>query len=166
MDDLFRTASRLLFDPAKAGDAVQETYLIAWKSFDRYQRNTNCKAWLFKILFNVVRKERRHWAKWFTGSEDDLADHNLVAPEPVPCTLSDTDLLAALDRLPQDYRKLVLLIDVEEFSYKEASSILGVPMGTVMSRLSRARNALRSALQQLNIPLAGRCEAYRANIVA
>lgn len=166
MDDLFRAASRLLFDPAKAGDAVQETYLIAWKSFDRYQRDTNCKAWLFQILFNVVRKERRHWAKWFTGSEDDLANQDLIAPEPVACTLTDADILAALDQLPEDYRKVVLLIDVEEFSYKEASSILGIPIGTVVSRVSRARNALRNALPKLNAPIPGSAQGYGANVVA
>jgi RNA polymerase sigma-70 factor, ECF subfamily len=166
MDDLFRTASRLLFDPNKAGDAVQETFLVAWRSFERYQRDTNCKAWLFQILFNVVRKERRHWAMWFTGSESDLADEDLIAPEPVACTLTDADVLAALDHLPENYRKVVLLIDVEEFSYKEASSILAIPIGTVMSRLSRARNALRSALQRLNMPFTGSTQGYGANVVA
>jgi RNA polymerase sigma-70 factor, ECF subfamily len=166
MDDLFRAASRVLFDAGKVGDAVQETYLIAWKSFDRYQRDTNCKAWLFQILFNVVRKERRSWAKWFTGSEEDLADQNLVAPEPIPCTLTDADILAALDGLPEDYRKVVLLIDVEEFSYKEASSILGIPIGTVMSRLSRARNSLRNLLQQTNLTIPTARPDYGRSVVA
>jgi RNA polymerase sigma-70 factor (ECF subfamily) len=166
MDDLFRAASRLLFDAGKAGDAVQETYLIAWKSFDRYQSGTNCKAWLFQILFNVARKERRRWAKWFTGRDDDLADQNLVAPEPIPCTLTDADLLAALDLVPEDFRRVLLLIDVEDFSYKEASSILNVPIGTVMSRLSRARTALRNQLQPMSMPLPASRSGYGANVVA
>ena len=63
MDDLFRTAVRLLQDQARASDAVQETYLIAWRSFSRYQPGTNCRAWLFQILFNTVRHERRTWFK-------------------------------------------------------------------------------------------------------
>jgi RNA polymerase sigma-70 factor, ECF subfamily len=166
MDDLFRAASRFLFDPGKASDAVQETYLIAWKAFHRYQRDTNCKAWLFRILFNVLRKERRHWMKWFTGGEDDVAGQNLVAPEPIPCVVTDADMLAALDRVPDDFRRVLLLIDVEEFSYKEAASILGTPIGTVMSRLSRARNALRSHLQQSNMPVPRSRAGYGPSAVA
>jgi RNA polymerase sigma-70 factor (ECF subfamily) len=149
MDDLYRAAVRLVFDTTKARDAVQETYLLAWKSFHRYERNTNCKAWLFQILFNVVRKERRSWMKWFVGTDDDVANQDLVAPEPVPTMLTDADVLAALDKVPEDFRKLLLLIDVEEFSYKEASSVLGIPIGTVMSRLSRGRNLLRLQLQRM-----------------
>jgi len=147
MDDLYRAAVRLVFEPAKAADAVQETYLVAWKSFERYERNTNCKAWLFQILFNVVRKERRGWMKWLVGTEQDLADQDLVAPEPIPSSLTDGDILSALDKVPEDFRKVLLLVDVEEFSYQEVSSILKIPMGTVMSRLSRGRKLLRAHLQ-------------------
>ena len=95
MDDLFRAAVRLLLDQSKASDAVQETYLVAWKSFGKYQQGTNCRAWLFQILFNVVRHERRAWFKWLTGKEDDLAESQLVAPEPIPDTLTDRDFLSA-----------------------------------------------------------------------
>src|SRR5689334_19604504 len=91
MDDLFRAAVRMLLDQSKASDAVQETYLVAWKSFDRYERGTNCRAWLFQILFNVVRHERRTWFKWLTGKEEDLAESQLIAPQPVPENLSDQD---------------------------------------------------------------------------
>src|SRR5215469_3201788 len=80
MNDLYRAAVRMLRDQGKAGDAVQETYLIAWKSFSKYQEGTNCKAWLFQILFNVVRHERRQWFKWITGKEEDTAGSQLVAP--------------------------------------------------------------------------------------
>jgi len=146
MDDLYRAAARLLQDSSKAGDAVQETYLIAWKSFSRYQSGTNCRAWLFQILFNVVRHERRNWFKRITGRDEDLAEAQLAAPTPVPEFLTDGDILAALDRLPLPFREALLLVDVEEFSYKEASEILRVPIGTIMSRLSRARGLLRSEL--------------------
>jgi len=139
--DLYRSALRLLRDATKASDAVQQTYLLAWKSFDRYQPGTNCKAWLFQILFNVVRHERRAWFKWMTGREEDVADSLDLAASapPVSTELSDAAILAALDELPVPYREVVLLVDVEEFSYKEASDMLRVPIGTVMSRLSRAR---------------------------
>jgi RNA polymerase sigma-70 factor (ECF subfamily) len=144
--DLYRTAFRLLQDSVKASDAVQETYFLAWKSFDKYERGTNCRAWLFQILFNVVRHERRNWFKWITGKTEDLAELNLVAPTPVAADLTDNEILAALDRLPIGFREVVLLVDVEEFSYKEASEMLKVPIGTIMSRLSRARALLRSQL--------------------
>jgi DNA-directed RNA polymerase specialized sigma24 family protein len=88
-DDLSRTALRLLREPAKASDAVQENYLLAWKAFDRYQRGTNCKAWLFRILFNVVRHERRAWFKWLTGENEDLGQLDQIAPEPISKSLSD-----------------------------------------------------------------------------
>ena len=146
MNDLFRTAVRLLLDQSKASDAVQETYLIAWKSFHRYERGTNCRAWLFQILFNVVRHERRTWFKWITSKDEDLAEAQLVAPTPTPTSLTDNDILAALDKLPAQFREVVLLVDVEEFSYREASEILRIPIGTVMSRLNRARGLLRGQL--------------------
>ena len=146
MNDLYRAAVRLLLDQSKASDAVQETYLLAWKSFQRYQPGTNCRAWLFQVLFNVIRHERRAWFKWITGKEEDLAQREMVAPQPVSQNLTDGDILSALDTLPVPFREALLLIDVEEFSYKEASEILRVPIGTVMSRLSRARGLLRGQL--------------------
>ena len=148
-NDLYRTALRLLRQPAKASDAVQETYLLAWKSFDRYQRGTNCKAWLFRILFNVVRHERRAWFKWITGENEDLSQLDRVAPQPISTSLSDETILAALDGLACQFREVVLLVDVQEFSYKEVSKILNIPMGTVMSRLSRARTLLRIELMSV-----------------
>jgi RNA polymerase sigma-70 factor (ECF subfamily) len=120
--------------------------LLAWKSFDRYERGTNCKAWLFQILFNVVRHERRNWYKWITGKEHDAAESTVVAPTPVAENLSDPEIIRALDGLPRNFREVVLLVDVEEFSYKEASQMLRVPIGTVMSRLSRGRALLRENL--------------------
>jgi RNA polymerase sigma-70 factor (ECF subfamily) len=149
MDDLYRAAVRLLLDSSKASDAVQETYLIAWKSFSRYEKGTNCRAWLFQILFNVVRHERRKWFKCLTGREEDLAESQIAAPHPVPEDLTDKDILSALDSLPLQFREVLLLVDVQEFSYKEASEILEVPIGTVMSRLSRARGLLRGQLTEV-----------------
>lgn len=147
--DLYRTAMRMLQNPDKASDAVQEAYLQAWKSFDRYEAGTNCRAWLFQILFNVVRHERRNWFKWITGREEDLAQTDQVAPPPIPDTLTDGAILTALDRLPEQFRAVVLLADIEEFSYKEASEILSIPIGTVMSRLSRGRALLREQLREV-----------------
>jgi RNA polymerase sigma-70 factor, ECF subfamily len=149
LNDLYRTALRMLQQPAKASDAIQETYLLAWKSFARYQRGTNCKAWLFQILFNVVRHERRTWFKWITGKEEDISGGDLVAPQTVPTEIGDKEILAALDALSRQFREVVLLVDVQDFSYKEASEILGIPIGTIMSRLSRGRALLRGQLAQV-----------------
>lgn len=149
MNDLFRTAVRLTLDQAKASDAIQETYLVAWKTFDRYERGTNCRAWLFQILFNVVRHERRKSFRWLMGKNEDVAEVEIVAPQPVATTLTDGDILAALDKLPSQFREVLLLVDVEEFSYKEAGEILQTPIGTVMSRLSRARTMLRGQLSDV-----------------
>jgi len=146
MNDLFRAAARLCQDQNKASDAVQETFLIAWKSFGKYERGSNCRAWLFQILFNVVRHERRNWFKWITGREEDIVGAQLSAPALVPESLTDGDILAAVDNLPLQFREVLLLVDVEDFSYKEASEILRVPIGTIMSRLSRARGILKAKL--------------------
>jgi RNA polymerase sigma-70 factor, ECF subfamily len=146
LNDLFRTAVGLLLDQTRAGDAVQETYLVAWQTFDRYQRGTNCRAWLFGILFNVIRHEKRRWLKWLTFANENFAETQLVAPQPVPHNLTDHEILAALDQLPVQFRAVLLLVDVEEFTYLEASEILRVPLGTVMSRVSRARKVLRGQL--------------------
>lgn len=147
--DLYRMAVRMLQNPERASDAVQEAYLLAWKSFEKYEVNTNCRAWLFQILFNVIRHERRNWFKWITGKEEDLAMTDQPAPLPLPDTLTDSAILSALDALPQQFRMVVLLTDVEEFSYKEASQILNIPIGTVMSRLSRGRALLRTQLEEV-----------------
>ena len=149
LHDLYRTATRLLADSTKADDVVQDVYLQAWKSFDRFEVGTNCRAWLYKILFHVVHHHRRKWfnARMVKDSEEIL-DQVATSPEPVLEHLTDEEILGALDRVPQDFRAVVLLVDVDEFSYKEASGILNVPIGTVMSRLSRGRKFLREQLEQ------------------
>ena len=134
--DLYRTAARLLGDNAKAEGVVQETYLQALKSFARFDPGTNCRAWLFKILVNTVHHHRRNWFK-------------LRRAAPVPERPAQQEILRALDRLPPDYRAAALLADVEEFCYKEIAGMLEVPIGTVMSRLSRGRKLLREQLSEL-----------------
>jgi RNA polymerase sigma-70 factor (ECF subfamily) len=147
LNDLFRTAARVLGDRARAEDVVQEVYLQAWKSFHRFEPGTNCRAWLFKILFHCVNHHRRRWFRFPLLKEtEEFLEANLIAPEPVPDHLTDASILAALDRIPAEFRAVVLLVDVEEFAYKDAAQILAVPIGTVMSRLSRGRRLLREQL--------------------
>jgi RNA polymerase sigma-70 factor (ECF subfamily) len=149
LGDLFRTALRITGDRARADDAVQETYLQAWKSFDKFEQGTNCRAWLFRILFYCVQHQRRKLFRFpLANDAEEILETGFPAPEPVTEELRDEQILAALDNIPDDYRAAVVLVDVEEFSYKEAAGILGVPIGTVMSRLSRARKLLRQQLTE------------------
>ncbi|MBY0508358.1 MAG: sigma-70 family RNA polymerase sigma factor [Bryobacteraceae bacterium] len=147
MNDLYRTATRVLGERSRAEDVVQEVYLQAWKSFHRFEPGTNCRAWLFKILFHCVNHHRRKWFRFPLLKEtEEFLETNLTYEAPIPEHLTDEDILAAMDKMPADFRSVVLLVDVEEFAYKDAAEILGVPIGTVMSRLSRGRKILRELL--------------------
>jgi RNA polymerase sigma-70 factor (ECF subfamily) len=147
IDDLFRTAQRLLRDPSRAEDVVQEVYLQAWKSFARFELGTNCKAWLYKILFHSINHYRRKWFRLRLLTEkEEYLEENLAWTPSLPDHLTDADILAALDDIPQSFKSVVLLVDVEEFAYKDVGEILEIPIGTVMSRLSRGRKLLRERL--------------------
>jgi len=147
---LYQTAAHVIGDRTEAEDLVQQTYLQAWKAFDRFQPGTNCRAWLFQILFNVIRHHRRGWFSRRVLVDCDFFEDVLPGENPVPDTLTDEDILFALDRVPQSFREVLLLVDVQEFSYKEAAETLGIPIGTVMSRVSRGRDLLRNQLVKNN----------------
>ncbi len=146
LNELFRTAARLVGNRTEAEDLLQETYLQAWKSFHRFELGTNCRAWLFRILVNKAHHHRRRlWWKKCHDSEAELESWLEYQP-PIDEQLGDQVMLLALARLPRHYRAAVLLADVEDFSYKEIATIERVPIGTVMSRLSRGRKLLRAEL--------------------
>jgi len=148
INDLYRTAVRLTRNTMDADDLVQETYMQAWKSFDNYEPGTNCRAWLYKILFNKFdhyRRKKYTQAKYIQEA-DELVFANTTYTAPVPEDLSDKEVIGALNKLPEHYRSVVLLADVHEFNYKEVAQILDIPIGTVMSRLSRARTQLKKSL--------------------
>ncbi len=147
LNSLFRTAYRVVGDRSEAEDMVQETYCQAWKSFHRFEAGTNCRAWLYKILFHVISHHRRNWfnLSWLKESAEGL-ELSLAYEAPVPQHLTDEEVLAALDKIPRQYREVVLLADVQEFAYKEIAEILSIPTGTVMSRLSRGRKLLAAHL--------------------
>lgn len=147
LNELYRSARHTLGNEAAAEDVVQETYLQAWKSFARFEPGTNMRAWLHKILFHVIN---HHWRKHnrlvTLAEEDEFLFEQLTYEPPVAAELRDEDLLNALARVPENYRCVLLLADVQEFAYKEIAALLDIPIGTVMSRLSRGRRLLRQEL--------------------
>lgn len=158
-DALYNTAMRLTRNPMEAQDLVQETYLKAYRFFHRFEPGTNMKAWLFTILrntyINTYRRTSRHQQVDFdqiaplyseTTSEPVLTDRR--AAEDMLSHLVQDDVKRALDALPEEYRLVVLLADLEDFAYKEIADIVGCPVGTVMSRLFRGRRLLRQSLAE------------------
>jgi RNA polymerase sigma-70 factor (ECF subfamily) len=157
IDSLYGTALRLTRRPADAEDLVQDTYLKAFRSSAQFQRGTNLKAWLFTILHNTFRNLRRHDGRNPVDVDSEVVEHapnpaNEPTPEQLLTRASlDADLQAALDALPEAFRQAVWLRDVEELSYADIAGVLGVPAGTVMSRISRGRRALSDGLAELRL---------------
>jgi RNA polymerase sigma-70 factor, ECF subfamily len=143
---LLRTALRLSPDTETAEDLVQETLLRAWKAFDQFEAGTNCKAWLFRIMLNLLGRERKsNRNNPPIASLDEQPEWNqLAVPHEDP--LKHADLRTALAALPEEHRVVLLLAVVEGFTCKEIAAVLSIPIGTVMSRLSRARLGLRTKL--------------------
>jgi len=141
-NDLYRTALHVCSQPAKASDAVQETYLRAWIAFGKYPPRTNCKRWLFQILFNVVRLERQ---RSLTRLED-VGPFDHARPEGIT-NVAANSVLSALSNVPTELRDILLLVDCQGFSYKEAGEILGLSSGVVERRVVLGRNQLRSELE-------------------
>ena len=150
LDPLLRAAGRARFRSRDAEDIVQETYLRAWKYFDSFQEGTSCRAWLFGIMFNVINAKRDKEAKHAETpyEENDSADYrrsNVVTFDPLR-RIEGREVLETANTLSEEHRAVLSLVVVEEFSYLEAATILQVPVGTVMSRLHRARRELRKRL--------------------
>lgn len=151
LDSLYGTAVRLTRRGADAEDLVQETYLKAFRSAAQFRPGTNLKAWLFTILYNTFRNMRRDTGRSPIDVDSETVELAASAPEASPEQLLtratlDADLQAALDGLPGAFRQAVWLRDVEELTYAEIAAALGVPIGTVMSRISRGRRLLHGRL--------------------
>ena len=145
--ELLRVAARLSGSAEAGEDLVQETYLQAWRSFHRFQAGTNCRAWLYKILlFTYSAQKRKRARQPFLVELDAAGEAALLADAATPDALTAAAVKAAFDRLPDHFRTPVLLVDVEGLTYREAAEALDVPIGTVMSRLSRGRGLLRLEL--------------------
>ena len=152
---------RLLGDEQDADDLVQETMLKAFRYFDKYQKGTNCKAWLFKIMTNtfINRYRKQQKRKEFLVDEDFRPLQERAAAKARRPFINDIveegelyhkffgdEGKQALEEIPVDFRMVVLLADLKEFAYKEIAEIMGCPIGTVMSRLYRGRRMLQARL--------------------
>jgi RNA polymerase sigma-70 factor (ECF subfamily) len=163
LDSLYGAALRMTRNPSDAEDLVQDTMLRAYRAFDSFEPGTNLKAWLFRILtnayINTYRKKQREPQK---VSSDELEEFDLYrelrehgpqeaeTPERIVLdSLVDTDILTAIEDLPEQFRLAVVLSDIEGFTYAEMAEIMDVPLGTVMSRLHRGRKALQKRLWEL-----------------
>ena len=159
LDSLYRVALRLTRVPADADDLVQETYLKAFRAADTFEPGTNLRAWLFTILHNTARNRLRDRARDVVAVDSDVVERaGELQPAsgqpdtPETALLRETlapELQAAIDALPEAFREAVWLRDVEEFSYAEIAKMLTVPIGTVMSRISRGRRMLFDRLHHL-----------------
>lgn len=155
MDALFNFALRMTFDQAEAEDLVQETYLKAFRFFDKFESGTNCKAWLFRIMKNsYINKYRKAQKAPETLDYDAVEDfyHTIRGDEgddearAVFANLLDDEVTSAIERLPEDFRTVVILCDIEGFTYEEIAEFVDCPVGTVRSRLHRGRKLLRESL--------------------
>jgi RNA polymerase sigma-70 factor, ECF subfamily len=162
LPSLYNVARWLTRDPTEAEDLVQETFLKALRGFPSFEPGTNFKAWIFRILRNTYLTSRTGLAAMRTISLDEQMDKrddsvgngyieaaiDRQTPEVNLMRLADkASLQAAMEELPPPLLEVVLLCDVEEMKYKEIAAVLDVPIGTVMSRIARAREALRRTLQ-------------------
>jgi RNA polymerase sigma-70 factor (ECF subfamily) len=166
IDALYRTALRFTRNASDAEDLVQETYLRAFRALHQFTEGTNLRAWLFRILTNTyINEYRKRQRRPTNTSLDDIEDFYLYdhlvdsgvqpgeeRPEDIVLErLTTADVQAAIDELSEEFRQVVVLADVEGFSYREIADIVGIPVGTVMSRLFRARRRLRRVLYDLAV---------------
>lgn len=157
LDALYNFGLRLTSDPNDAEDLVQDTIVKAYRFFSSYEKGTNAKAWLFRILKNsYINNYRKKSKKPQQVDYDEVATfYETIRAERTETSdledkmfreLIDDELSNALDNIPEDFRTVVLLCDVEDFTYEEIANMLDVPIGTIRSRLHRGRNLLKAEL--------------------
>lgn len=157
-DALYNFAYQLSYNDDDANDLVQETYMKAFRFIDSYQEGTNSKAWLFKILKNIFineyRRKKREPEKidyddviTFSDEDDDNSAAYFDLREDLFDNMMGYEITNALNKLPIEFKTVILLCDIEGFSYEEIAKIIDIPIGTVRSRLHRARNMLKQLLK-------------------
>lgn len=158
-DALYNFAYHLTYEDAKAQDLVQDTYLKAFRFIESYKKGTNAKAWLFRILknsfINQYRKKSRRpnqvdFEDFLTYQEKDVKHRSqqLDLRDDIFQGMLGDEVTKAINTLPVDFRTVILLCDIEGFTYDEISKIVDIPIGTVRSRLHRARNMLKEKLKE------------------
>jgi RNA polymerase sigma factor (sigma-70 family) len=159
MKPLYNFAFRLIMDEDEAKDLVQDTYLKAYRFFDSFEEGTNAKAWLFRILKNTFINEYRKKSKepgkvdyeeieaFYNSEEAEKKPTTDLRVETVQGMLGD-ELTIALNSIDVDFRTVIILCDIEGFTYEEMAKILNIPIGTVRSRLHRARNILKDKIRE------------------
>jgi RNA polymerase sigma-70 factor (ECF subfamily) len=162
MDTLYDAALRLTGERARAQDLTQETMLRALRSFSTFKPGTNCKAWLLRIQYNLFctqyRKDRRLPLVWLDSSDEPRAEPPSYEPGPEEQAVREMDresVRRAIALLPEEFRTAVTLVDIHGLSCAEAAEVMGVPRGTILSRLHRARRRL----ERLLTPELGRVQA-------
>lgn len=157
-DALYNFAYQLSYNDDDANDLVQETYMKAFRFIDSYQEGTNSKAWLFKILKNIFineyRRKKREPEKIdyddviiFSDEDDDNSAAYFDLREDLFDNMMGDEITNALNKLPIEFKTVILLCDIEGFTYEEIAKIIDIPIGTVRSRLHRARNMLKQLLK-------------------
>ena len=162
LDQLYGGALRMTRNPQDAEDLVQETYLKAYKAFDRFTPGTNLKAWLYRIMTNTyINTYRKKQRRPLVTSADEVTDNQLYTSSSHDSTglesaevealkqMPNSRISEALNSLNEDYRMVVYYADVEGLAYKEIAEVMDIPLGTVMSRLHRGRKQLREMLKDV-----------------
>jgi len=158
-DQVYRVARRLVSTREEAEDLVQETYARAFRSWRSYTPGTNMRAWLLRILTNLNidrgRKQQRtpdtqplEEGDYFLYNRMEQAPGGVPAEERIDERLSQDDIVSALSAVPHDFRDVIVLVDIGDFTYADAAQILDIPIGTVMSRLHRGRRILKRELAE------------------
>jgi RNA polymerase sigma-70 factor, ECF subfamily len=163
MNEIYAAALRMTRNPAAAEDLSSETFAKAWKSFHQFEKGTNMRAWLYRILTNTYINEYRKKVRHGTPVDIDQYDNadefyiynklshhtpqkNGDPAQEVLAKFAEQDILRAMDNLPEGYRETVILSDLQGLTYDEIAKTLDIPIGTVRSRLNRGRRALQKAL--------------------
>jgi RNA polymerase sigma-70 factor, ECF subfamily len=157
-DSLYNFARWLAQNPNDAEDLVQETYLKALRSYSSFEHGTNFRAWIFQILKNTFLSSRSKLERRMTLAIDSEEDLPATSATPESLLIGESGVHAvrcAIEQLPVIFREVILLCDVEDASYREIAQILSIPIGTVMSRLARARKMVRASLGSATAPGSG-----------